>query len=68
MPDNEEEIQHLQGLLKEYKKRLHILEVQAAKYGMSVPPYIIVEVEESREQIKRLKELLKGYEVYIEDF
>jgi hypothetical protein len=49
-----EEIAHQRVLQKEYRKRLRVLEQQAAKFGDTyVPPHIQVEIDELAEKVKR---------------
>src|SRR6266487_4792495 len=49
-----EEIAHCQALIKDYTKRLRVLERQAAKFGIHVPPQIQVEIDELAEKIQKL--------------
>lgn len=47
-----EEIIHHKALIKEYKKRLRILELQEAQLGLHVEPHIQIEIEALAEKIK----------------
>lgn len=59
MPDNEEEIQHLQKLLLIYKEQLSVLELQEAMFGsLHVPLYILNQIDEIKSKIQLLKEQL----------
>jgi hypothetical protein len=42
----DEHIQHLNKLLRQYERRLRILEQQAAMFGDIVPPSILMEIED----------------------
>jgi hypothetical protein len=53
-PD-EEELQHLREQLRAHRKRLSLLEIQAAKYGASTEPHIISEIAEIRGLIAPLE-------------
>ncbi len=53
------EIEHLRNLEKAYKERLNVLEVQLAKYGMSCPPYILVEIENIKAQLSKIQSSIK---------
>lgn len=46
-----EEIAHQRTLQREYRKRLRVLEAQAAKFGIYVPPHIQIEIDEMNEKI-----------------
>jgi len=48
---NSDEVEHLQELLKIHKRRVNVLEQQAAKYGINCPPEIKVEIEDIQQQI-----------------
>jgi len=55
---NLQESQHLNELLKKHKKRLYILESQAASFGISTPPHILMEIDDIREKISSIDEQL----------
>ena len=57
---NADEVEHLRELLKIHKKRLNVLEEQAAKYGINCPPEIKIEIEDIQEQIARFEQQLQG--------
>jgi hypothetical protein len=46
---DQEEVTHLRELIKENKRRLHVLEVQATKYGLNCPPQILIAIEDTQE-------------------
>lgn len=50
-----DDLQHKQDLIQEYKKHLRALEKQAARYGIHVPSYIEVEIEEIKQKIRILQ-------------
>src|SRR5262245_39101173 len=47
-----EEIEHQRILQKEYRKRLRVLEQQAAKFGIYVPPHLEIEIDDIKEKIR----------------
>lgn len=57
---NSDEVEQLQELLKIHKKRVNVLEQQAAKYGINCPPEIKIEIEDIRQQIARFERNLQG--------
>jgi hypothetical protein len=57
---NSDEVEHLQELLKIHKRRVNVLEQQAAKYGINCPPEIKVEIEDIQQQIARFERQLQG--------
>jgi hypothetical protein len=57
---NSDEVEHLHELLKIHKKRVNVLEEQAAKYGINCPPEIKIEIEDIQEQIARFERQLQG--------
>jgi DNA-binding NarL/FixJ family response regulator len=52
----DEELAHYQALIIEHTKRLRVLEIQAAQFGLHTPPYIHIELEAVREQIQLLQQ------------
>jgi formylglycine-generating enzyme required for sulfatase activity len=59
---NENEVKHLQALIRAKKDRLHQLELKEAKYGLDVPPHISIEIEELRDEIAGLQAQLAALE------
>jgi hypothetical protein len=55
---NIEEREHLKALLNTYKQRLHHLELQAAIHGIDAPPHLLMDLEDSRQNISRLRKQL----------
>lgn len=49
------ETQHKLKLLEIHRKRLFILEEQAAAFGNYSPPYILMEIEEINDKIQRIQ-------------
>jgi len=45
----------LQELLLLHRRRLRVLEQQAAQYGISAPAHVIIEIEDTQAQIERIK-------------
>lgn len=50
---------HLQKLRAIHTERLRILELQSAKFGLSVPPHILLEIEEIKEKISQIDSQLQ---------
>lgn len=46
---------HLQKLKAIHTERLRVLELQSAKFGLSVPPHILLEIEEIKEKISQIE-------------
>jgi len=57
---NSDEAEHLHELLKIHKKRVNVLEEQAARYGINCPPEIKIEIQDIQEQIARFERQLQG--------
>jgi len=57
---NSDEVEHLHELLKIHKRRVNVLEQQAAKYGINCPPEIKLEIEDLQEQIAHFESNLQG--------
>jgi hypothetical protein len=45
---------HLEELRRNHQRRLHVLELQAASFGLSAPPHVLIEIEDIRAQIASL--------------
>lgn len=56
---NSHQDNHLRKLRAIHTKRLWILELQSAKFGLSVPPHILLEIEEIKENISRIDSQLQ---------
>lgn len=54
-PGDAEEIAHKRTLIAEHRRVLHQLELQAAKYGISTPPYITIEIQDRTRAIAELR-------------
>lgn len=50
------DIKHKQEILTILKRRLHVLELQAAKKGLNTEPNIKIEIEDIQEQIQILEQ------------
>ncbi len=62
-----EDIAHQQKLLTTYRRSLaHSLEQQAA-FGLHTPQHIVFTIEEARNNIRRIKGILSGWGVVVED-
>ena len=48
---NAEDIAHLNELIRTHKERLRIREEQAALFGISCPPEILIEIEAIKKKI-----------------
>ena len=53
-----EEIESLQDLIRAATRRLNKLQLQAAQYGISTPPHISIEIEDTEREVARLKKQL----------
>ena len=49
------EQQHLDKLILIHQRRLHVLEVQAASFGLTTPPHILLEIEDIRKEIATIE-------------
>ena len=56
-----EEIQHQRELQKQYRKRLRVLEQQVAKFGIHVPAYIQIEIDEINEMNQDCEQKIQGH-------
>jgi hypothetical protein len=54
-----EQAASLQNLIRENRRRLNQLQLQAAKYGISTPPHITIEIEDTEREIAKLEKQLK---------
>lgn len=61
--DNQQR-QHLEELRFTHQKRLQVLELQAASFGLSAPPHILTEIEDIRKQIGSIDARLAELEQY----
>jgi len=52
---NEQQQQHLEELLLIHQRRLQVLEFQAASFGLSTPPHILLEIEDIRKEIAAIE-------------
>jgi formylglycine-generating enzyme required for sulfatase activity len=50
-----EERQHIESLLKQYRRRLRVLEQQAARFGLNAPAELIIEIQDLRDVIDQLQ-------------
>ena len=55
-----EEAEHLRALIKILRRRLHVLEEQAARYGLQCPPHIQTEIEDIKERIATFERQIGG--------
>jgi hypothetical protein len=53
---NPDDIAHLTELIEAHKRRLHIRELQAAKFGISCPPEILTEIDDIKGQIEQAQQ------------
>jgi hypothetical protein len=58
-PTVDSEEQRLSEQLSEIKKRLHLREMQRARYGISTDPSILIEIDELTKEIKQIETKLK---------
>jgi len=50
-----DETEHKQVLLKNFMRRVQILQQQAARYGIATPPEVTIEIEDLTHQINQLQ-------------
>ncbi len=48
---DDQQRQHLEELRRNCQRRLHVLELQAARFGLSAPPHVLIEIEDIRKGI-----------------
>src|SRR6516162_9728741 len=48
---DDQERQHFKNLRQTHERRLRVLELQAATFGLSVPPHVLTEMEDIKEKI-----------------
>jgi hypothetical protein len=58
---DDQQRQHLKNLRQTNERRHRILELQAASFGLSVPPHILTELEDVKERIASIDNLLLGH-------
>jgi hypothetical protein len=56
----DESRQRLEELRSALTRRLHVLQLQAATYGISTPPHVQIEIEDTQKQIADLDRQLAG--------
>jgi hypothetical protein len=56
----DEEQRHLRELIATKRRRLQVLEVQEAKYGIAAPAHIVLEIEDLRREIAELEARVRG--------
>ena len=47
----EQQRQHLEKLRRAHQRRIHVLELQAASFGLSAPPHVLTETEDIKQEI-----------------
>lgn len=55
VPVDAAEVAHKHTLIAECQKRLNVLELQAAKFGIYAPPHVTIEIEDTRRKIAELQ-------------
>lgn len=53
------EIERLEELRRNHQRRLHVLELQKARYGISTPPEIELEIQDINKELARIAQLLQ---------
>lgn len=61
----QEALAHYRELLNAFRARKRALEVQAAKFGIHVPPHVVTELEEVNESIQQLAARVKTLDAAI---
>ncbi|HET9224950.1 MAG TPA: hypothetical protein VFO07_20725 [Roseiflexaceae bacterium] len=49
-----QERERLEKLIQTHRRRLNVLEQQAAVFGINAPPHVLIEMQDTREQIENL--------------
>lgn len=65
--DYYEETDHLRGLQKEYRLYLRKMEIKAAKFGLHIPIYMDIEIDEITQKIKNIEDAIDAYKIKIND-
>jgi hypothetical protein len=52
---NDQQRKHLNELWQTHQKRLNVLELHAASFGLSVPPHILIEIDDIRDKMKSIE-------------
>ena len=55
-----EQIESLEELIRVNTRKLNKLQLQAAQFGISTPPHISIEIEDTEREVARLKKQLKA--------
>lgn len=55
-----QEQRHLRELLSAKRRRLQVLEIQEAKYGIAAPAHIVLEIEDLRREIAEMEARVRG--------
>lgn len=58
----EDRARGIRRLIIEYSRRLQILELQQAQRGLSVPPEIIMEIQDIRTELEKLRKEIRESE------
>lgn len=53
---------HIRSLIVEYSRQLQVLELQQARFGLAVPPHIIVQIQDIRTELEKLRREIKSNE------
>jgi hypothetical protein len=64
--EEEDDLNHNLELIAIHKRSLRVLELQAAKFGIHIPPYIQIEIEEIRATISSLENKVNELTLNIE--
>ena len=60
--------QHLEKLRHTYQRRLEVLDLQAARFGLSTPPHVLMEIEDVRKEIALIDTQLAEFEQSVQQF
>ena len=60
MNSKEQDI-HFKKIREIHVRRLQVLELQAAQFGINTPPHIVLEIEDIKEKIRLIELQLKKY-------
>lgn len=53
---------HIRALIVEYSRQLQVLELQQAQFGLAVPPHIIIQIQNIRTELEKLRREIKSSE------
>ncbi|GAB4115396.1 MAG: hypothetical protein Fur005_47360 [Roseiflexaceae bacterium] len=55
-----EDLEHVRKLIETNKRRLRVLDLQAAQFGLYAPAHLTLEIDDLKKEIERLTKQLGG--------